>query len=664
MFGRTLKQNTDRIMWAVYPLFMNLRSHVRYNYFLLASIPLAAGLSFWLSYQLRFDFNVPIQYSQQSFLLLPYVVVIKLALFYVLRGHSADWRYVGMRDIIFIGFYAFICAVILLSFWSFRPWSAIPRGVVVIDSLLTLVLTGGIRISARFVREQVIAALRDGQGTDSRPTIIIGAGDAGEMLLREIHRNPTSEFSVKAFFDDDSARMGTSIHGVRVRGGVEQVESYMNHTPIDTAIIAIPSANRSQMKRINDMLKELNIAVKTLPPLHEIMERAPTVTQLRDIDITDLLGREELQIDAEQIYDLIHDKVVLVTGAGGSIGSELCRQILRRDPKKLILLERSENGLFHVHRTLREHAYAGHGGRLVPLLLDVRNSAAVSRAMKKEAPDLVFHAAAHKHVAMQELNPLECFKNNVGGIQTIARACAQMGVDRFLLVSTDKAVNPTSVMGATKRVCELYCQALGYLYPTKFMSVRFGNVLVSEGSVVPIFLEQIARGGPVTITHPEVRRYFMSIPEAVALILQATTLGESGQVMMLDMGEAIKIVDLARYLINLAGKSEHEVPIQFTDLRPGEKLFEQILGDSEVCLPTAHEKIKVFSQTISHPREVVEKVDRAVEAAFQGPDDTDARQLLNDLVPEVHLELQESSPDHTHEDSGRNSGLSGRQTPI
>jgi len=534
----------------------------------------------------------------------------------------------------------------------------IPRGVIIIDFLLNLVLTGGLRMSARFVRESVLITRRKGEGTETLKAVIIGAGDAGEMLIREINRNPKSGFTVQAVFDDDPAKKGRSIHGIRVLGTVEDVKSFTLRKPVDAAIIAIPSANRAQMNRINAVLKELNVSVKTLPPLHEIVAKSPALTQLRDIDITDLLGREEIRIDTEQVYELVHDKVVLVTGAGGSIGSELCRQIFQRSPKKLLLLERSENSLFHVHRKLAALEFRGRLPTLVPLLCDVTDRETLLHLLKKYRPHLVFHSAAHKHVTMQEANAHECFKNNVGGIRALVGACHEAGVDRFLLISTDKAVNPTCVMGATKRICEMYCVAYSRTSRTKFMSVRFGNVLASEGSVVPIFLEQIAAGGPVTVTHPDVKRYFMTIPESVTLVLQAAALGESGQIMILDMGDPIKIVTLARQLINLSGKSHDEVPIEFIGLKPGEKLFEELRCDNEVRIQTAHSKISIYNEDLDACEEVVEKVDRAVETILHGAHDIDVRRIVQEIVPEYQPMNAVSSLDTGKGESESVAGLS------
>ena len=451
------------------------------------------------------------------------------------------------------------------------------------------------------------------------------------MIIREMLRNRDNRLDVQALFDDDKAKQGSSIHGITVEGGVDDIPLYLQEKKVDIAIVAIPTATNTQMRRIYGVLKTQDLVVKTLPSLNELMDGYDKINQLREINITDLLGREEVQIDTQQVRSLIQGKVVLVTGAGGSIGSELCRQVLRREPKALILMERYENNLFHAYRRLTEMP-----GNIsvVPLLCDVTDGQRVKAEFEKYRPELVFHAAAHKHVPLQEINAAECFLNNVGGIQALARAADRYGVERFLLISTDKAVNPTSVMGATKRVCEMYCQAYALASRTRFLSVRFGNVLASEGSVIPIFMEQIKKGGPVTVTHPEMRRYFMTIPEAVTLVLQATALGESGQIMILDMGSPVKILDLVNHLIQLSGKGPGEISIEFIGPRPGEKLFEELNCGDEICIQTAHSKIKVFHQNGRVPRDAVSQIDVALDAVRSGNEDRSVRQLLREIVPE------------------------------
>lgn len=609
---------------------------IPYNYMLSGAIPLSAAFSLWLSYQLRFDFDVPQLYVEQLWVALPIAAAIKLAVFYHLKGHSSDWRYVGLADLLVIARHGLLCTVILASLPIFFKLLLIPRSVIIADFFLTLVSLGGLRVGGRILREisQRNSDLRNPRESKTTPVIVIGAGDAGELLARDINRNSRSGMKIQAFFDDDPTKWGTSVHGINVEGGVETIPTYVRHHPAKVAIIATPSATGVQMSRIQNVLKDLELRIKTLPPINEIIEHSDQLSQLRNVDIADLLGRREIQIDPRQINELITGQVVAVTGAGGSIGSEICRQILKRAPKKLLLLERSENSLFHVHRRLVEQHKPDSHSVIVPVLCDLRDRKRVASEFQNHKPNLVFHAAAHKHVALQELNPCECFKNNVGGLKNIALASAETGVEKFLLISTDKAVNPTSVMGATKRICEMYCLSLGNRADTQFLAVRFGNVLASEGSVVPIFMEQISRGGPVTVTHPEVARYFMTIPEAVTLVLQAAALGKGGQIMILEMGEPIKIVALAKRLIQLAGKESHEIPIAFTGLKPGEKLYEELSCSQEVCLSTPNQKIRMLNPEIENPEQVYEKIDRMIESIWSRPGSVDVRRAIQELVPE------------------------------
>jgi FlaA1/EpsC-like NDP-sugar epimerase len=612
-------------------VFRAAARYVRFNHLLFAAIFVSASVSFWLSYEFRFDFRVPEVFSYQRLALLPYVALLKVVVFYLLRGHVTNWRYIGINDVPTLLLHCAICAVILglLSFGGEFFW--VPRGVILIDAFMSLVLIGGGRVSLRICREKIRLIVRQSELGVKKPVVVIGAGDAAEMLVREIARNPETGMKILALFDDDRGKWDQTVHGIKVVGGVQDIGSYVQDSSVQTAIVAIPSANSAQMKRIYGLLSDLKLEVKTLPALHEIIEGSSQVTQLRDVDISDLLGREEINIDSEQVADLIAGKTALVTGAGGSIGSELCRQVLKRGPGRLLLMERSENSLFHIHSQLTERA---NGRVVVPLLCDMTDEKRVRYEFQRFRPDLVFHAGAHKHVPMQELNAVECFNNNVGGARILARAAHEHGASRFLLVSSDKAVNPTSVMGASKRVCELYCQAFGLVSNTKFMSVRFGNVLASQGSVIPIFLDQIKRGGPITVTHPEMRRYFMTIPEAVTLMLQATALGNSGNVMVLEMGEPIKIVDLVDHLLHLVGKDRNQIAIEYIGLRPGEKLFEEICLDSEKYEGTAHSKIKVFRQELTNPSEMIARIDRAVETVRSDHNDEETRRILKDLVPE------------------------------
>jgi FlaA1/EpsC-like NDP-sugar epimerase len=629
--------------WArkTFLVLVAARSRIRMHHFLLIAVFFLSSISFWLAYELRFDFQVPRVFCDRRLVLLPYVAFLKVVVFYLIKGHAVNWRYFGLRDIPTLLRHGAICSVLIFCLSASFDELWIPRGVILIDFLLGTMLIGGLRVSLRFLREKLLLYAHKGGAVAAKQTIVVGAGDAGEMLIREMLRNRDHTLHLCALFDDDKAKQGLSIHGIKVEGGVDDIPTYVQLHQIQLAIVAIPSATNIQMRRIHDVLKDLNLSVKTLPSLAEMMEEPAKLTQLREINITDLLGREEVQIDTEQIRNLIQGKVVVVTGAGGSIGSELCRQILKRDPKLLVLMERYENNLFHVLRRLQE---VWPDKKVVPLLCDVTDSARVNQEFERYRPHLVFHAAAHKHVALQEMNATECFRNNVGGIQSLVRASDRFGVDRFLLISTDKAVNPTSVMGATKRACEIYCECFSRESRTRFLSVRFGNVLASEGSVVPIFLEQIEKGGPVTVTHPEMRRYFMTIPEAVTLVLQATALGDSGQIMVLDMGNPMRIVDLVHHLIQLTGKREEEVTIQYVGPRPGEKLFEELMCPHEVCVRTAHSKIWVFHQNGTVRSDAIPLMDATLESVRVGLNDEEVRRLVHEIVPEYSEVRSEPFP--------------------
>jgi FlaA1/EpsC-like NDP-sugar epimerase len=625
------KNEFRRGIRRVRSLMTTMRHHMRLHHLLLVAVFVLAGVSFWFSYELRFDFSVPEPFQARRLALLPYVALLKVFAFFFIGGHYTNWRYFGIRDVPALFVHGTFCGVMvfLLSASFSEFW--VPRGVIVIDFLLSTMLIGGLRIGLRLLRERLPGLFHRGVAKGLKPAIVIGAGDAAEMIIRETLRNRGNRLDVQALFDDDRAKQGLSIHGISVEGGVEDIPLYLQEKSVEIAIVAIPSATNAQMRRIYDVLKSQNLSVKTLPSLTEMMDDNARLNQLREINITDLLGREEVQIDTQQVRNLIEGKVVVVTGAGGSIGSELCRQVLRREPKQLVLMERYENNLFHVCRRLQEMPG---NVPVVPLLCDVTDAARVNHEFETYRPQLVFHAAAHKHVPLQEINAAECFLNNVGGIQALSRAADMVGVERFLLISTDKAVNPTSVMGATKRVCEIFCQAYSSVSSTRFLSVRFGNVLASEGSVIPIFMEQIQKGGPVTVTHPDMKRYFMTIPEAVTLVLQATALGDSGQIMILDMGSPVKILDLVHQLIQLSGRGPNEIPIEFIGPRLGEKLFEELSCLDEVCIQTAHSKIRVFNQNGRVTRDALAQIDAALDLVRSGIDGSQIRQLLRQIVPE------------------------------
>jgi FlaA1/EpsC-like NDP-sugar epimerase len=601
---------------------------------MLPAVLVLSAISFWISYELRFDFSIPSYEATQRNFLIPYVCLVKTAFFYLLVGRHSNWRYIGMADLLPLVIQATLSSIFLYTPRYIDAFFHVARGVVMIDFCLYLLLVFGFLGSLRLLREKLGSISKRTLTIPRTSAVMIGAGDAGEMLLREMERNPNSVFKIEALFDDDKRKEGSRIHGCRVKGTVEDIPAFVDQKGIRVCIVAAPSLSGKEMRRIFSILTPLGLEIKTLPSLNELLDRQPSLKQIRNMNICDLLGRQEVRIDSVGLNRLIEGKRVVVTGAGGSIGSELCRQIWKRNPRDLILLEWSENNLFHIHRKLVAMADSDRIADIHPTLCNITDYSIVSSIFHQYSPELVFHAAAHKHVPLQEVNAEECFRNNICGIQTMVRASHETNVERFLLISTDKAVNPVNVMGATKRACELYSLSYSAISRTKFMVVRFGNVLGSEGSVVPIFLEQIASGGPVTVTHPDVTRYFMSIPEAVALVLQATAIGKSGQLMMLDMGEPIKIVDLAKHLISLSGNSQHGIGIEITGLRAGEKLTEELWCDWETCLPTDHEKIRIFRQSVDNPETMLKQINGWVTAALHSENGFDARDALKDIVPE------------------------------
>ncbi|MEN6307329.1 MAG: nucleoside-diphosphate sugar epimerase/dehydratase [Anaerohalosphaeraceae bacterium] len=462
------------------------------------------------------------------------------------------------------------------------------EGVIMLDLFTTIMLLSAIRMVVRLYHEEFFTETR---GT-ARRFLIVGAGNAGEALLREMMRRKDAQYEVVGFVDDDPNKQGSEIHGISVLGSVDKLPMICRKEAVDEIAIAIPSANRKQLRRVVQVCQGTKIRFSTVPSLTDIASGKFRVSQMRDVEINDLLGRDVIQLDMEQIRAFLANKVILVTGAGGSIGSEMCRQVCGFGPKKLLLLEQAENPLFFIERELQQSF-----GKvpLIPVIADITDRIRIEQFFAEYRPQVVIHAAAHKHVPLMEQNPGEAIKNNVIGTRTIADAADKFGAECFVMISTDKAVNPTSIMGSSKRVAEMYIQDLNKTSKTHFVTVRFGNVLGSNGSVVPIFKQQIAAGGPVTVTHPEMRRYFMTIPEASQLVLQAAAMGEGGEIFVLDMGEPVKIVDLAREIITLSGfRPGEDIEIEFSGLRPGEKLFEELSIEGENMLPTNHPKIAVW----------------------------------------------------------------------
>jgi FlaA1/EpsC-like NDP-sugar epimerase len=582
------------------PMHLNLfdyKASVR-RWFLLVLYTLQLTASLWLAYELRFDFVLDAASQHERMIVLAWLVptqIILLALFHQLTPLLG---YFSTPDLARVFHALTVSAIIASLVWLFVGVNyAPPRGVIVIDFVFALVGITGVRLLLRSSREMLRTNSREPHHARRR-VAIIGAGDAGAVLAHELSLKPGLGLEPVAFFDDDRTKWHSRVHDIPVVGALETIGNAREKYTIEEAIVAMPGAPAKRIGEIVRLLRELRIPCKTVPSIDQLALGQVSVTQLRHIDIEDLLGRDKVELSTENIRGILQDKTVLVTGAGGSIGSELCRQILVYSPAHLILLDRSEPSLFQIEQELIK---VGQGSRIIPAVADITNTARLREILSLHRPSVIFHAAAHKHVPMMEHQPGEAIHNNAFGTANLANLALELGVERFVMISTDKAINPTSVMGATKRLAEMYIQSLHAANPgkTKFMTVRFGNVLGSSGSVIPLFRRQIADGGPVRVTHPDMTRYFMTIPEASMLVLQSAMQGEGGEIFVLDMGHPIRIVDLARQMIELSGlKPDEDIRIEFCGTRPGEKLFEEITHKGENFAPTAHGKIFRF---LTHP---------------------------------------------------------------
>ena len=624
------------------------------------------AFSLWVAYGLRYEFrippaapaiqdaippevvgmpwrdypNVPVSVWGAFYGLLIFVLLVKLLVFGYFRLYAGWWQYASIQDLVETFKASHISTfIILLTVYTCRALYhykavgvrlAVPDTVLIIDWAATIALAGGMRFLVRVIRE----GSRPVSPAGLTRVLIIGAGDAGESVLRELYRLPVERYHVVGFVDDDPKKRGMRIHGVPVLGGVADLTAVAQRQNAQEVVIALPQPTREDLRRIIEVCKGRKMTFRIVPGVADLIDGRLDVTRLREVDINDLLGREPISLDVEGIGHLLADKVVMVTGAGGSIGSELCRQIANFRPKRLLLLEQAENNLFYIDRELR----AAHPAlQITPVIADVGDRARLDGVFRHDTPAIVYHAAAHKHVPMMELNPGEAIKNNIFGTKNVADMAGKYHTEAFVLISTDKAVNPTSIMGCTKRIAEMYCQSLS-LQPecakTKYIIVRFGNVLGSSGSVVPVFREQISRGGPVTVTHPEMRRYFMTIPEASQLVIQASVIGKSGQTMLLDMGTPVKIIDLARDMITLSGfRPDIDIKIEFQGIRPGEKLFEELRTTAENVLPTHHRKIFVWQSRQCTQDEIQGALTR-LETATNGQTLADVQSVLRSIVPE------------------------------
>ncbi|MFA5238154.1 MAG: nucleoside-diphosphate sugar epimerase/dehydratase [Phycisphaerae bacterium] len=537
-------------------------------------------------------------------LLLFFFVIIKSVIFGLFKQYRGWWRYVGISDLLGILRASLVSTLIIVSLWSaliFAPTTIrqelqsvtfVGQSVFMIDLFTTFLLLAGLRMLIRLYHEE-FRAVESGR---LKRLLIVGAGNTGVTLLGDIHKKQIAEYEVIGFIDDDLRKRGTFILGMPVLGTVEELPKICKDHTIEEIAIAMPSATHRQRRRVIQVCEGIKIRFHTVPSISDIASGKLRVSQIRNVDINDLLGREAVELDLHSIETFLKNKVIFVSGAGGSIGSEMCRQVCNFGPKLLLLVEQAENPLFYIDRELRSRFPTL---QIKAIICDITDEMRVDEIFEKYRPEVVIHAAAHKHVPLMELNPGEAIKNNVVGTRNIADAADRHGSTNFVMISTDKAVNPTSIMGSSKRIAEMYVQDLSKTSKTQLVTVRFGNVLDSEGSVVPIFKKQIAEGGPVTVTHPEMKRYFMTIPEASQLVLQAATMGKGGEIFVLDMGEPVKIVDLAKELITLSGFSpEEDIEIRFTGVRPGEKLFEELSIAGEDMQLTKHPKIAIWKNIV------------------------------------------------------------------
>jgi FlaA1/EpsC-like NDP-sugar epimerase len=590
----------------------------------------AAFVAWGLAFLLRFNFEIPADFRNTLFITVGWVVLIDGAAFLSFRLYRGLWRYASLHDLrnllMAVGFVALaVPAAIVLIY----PGLIVPRSVYVLHPLLLAVIMGGSRLAYRGWKDRNIGRIG---ALNGKPVLILGAGDAAISLLRELARS--TEWRVVGLLDDDPAKAGRQILGAAVLGRTEALDEMAQRFGVRNAIIAMPSTSHQVRKRLVDLCQAADVRPLTVPSFEDLMSGKVAVSQIRQVELDDLLGRDPVKLDTAGLHRFFDDRTVLVTGAGGSIGSELCRQIGKFAPSRLVLFEQSEFNLYQMEQEFHE-SYPG-----VPvtcIIGDVKNQERVDAVLGRFRPEIVFHAAAYKHVPLMESgNAWETVRNNVLGTRVVASAAVRHGVDKFVMVSTDKAVNPTNVRCASKRLAEIVCQRMQEgSGSTRFVVVRFGNVLGSTGSVIPKFRKQIESGGPITITHPDVTRYFMSIPEAAQLVLQAGLMGQGGEIFVLDMGEPVRIIDLARDMVRLSGLTEGDIDIEFVGLRAGEKLFEELLCDGETTLATPHPKLR-----IAKSRPVSAECDGELDAWLDSPNDKSdeaVRDILRARVPEYSV---------------------------
>ncbi|WP_418792204.1 polysaccharide biosynthesis protein [Phosphitispora sp. TUW77] len=595
------------------------------------------ALAVILSYLIRFDFQIVPQY----FSLLPYAVfghaVLFIIIFNRLDMYRRIWKYASIGELVQLVKAAAFTEIVFFLIYSVLhqqyPEIIVPRSIFFLAWMLIIFGIGGARMFWRMFRDSYMSRRHR---TGNHRTLIVGAGQAGVLVAKEL-KHSSDSYPV-AFIDDDQTKLNLEIMGMPVLGGRDRIHEIVKSHDIEKIIIAIPSASQSEIIRIIEICKNTGVKLMILPNASDLITKRFSVSMIREVSVEDLLGRDQVNVDLEGVANYVTCQVILVTGAGGSIGSELCRQIVAFAPEKLILLGHGENSIYDIEMELKK---THPDQNIVAIIADIQDRQGINEVFAAHRPAVVFHAAAHKHVPLMESNPVEAVKNNVLGTRNVAECAHEYGASRFVMISTDKAVNPTSIMGATKRVAELFVQGLGRISPTKFVAVRFGNVLGSRGSVIPLFKKQIADGGPVTVTDPNMVRYFMTIPEAVQLVIQAGAFAEGGEIFILDMGQPVKIDDLARDLIRLSGlEPDRDIEITYTGIRPGEKLYEEILTNEEGISATRNDRIFVGQPgdySWDELQFMVRKLEKAVTRNQAAERAGEIRELLQQIVPAYHL---------------------------
>ena len=615
---------------------MNLESFIEKNaprnrIALLAILDiLIITVSGFLSLYIRFDFSfgkMDMQYVDYELQYLPINLIFTIIIFILFKLYRSVWRFASTTELLnVIGACSgsILSQIVIMAFLKMR----MPVSYYLMKYIILILGIGSLRFAYRILR--MFQEKRIGIRQDARKnTMVVGAGEAGAMIIKEFQNSRYLDQRVCCVIDDNAAKHGKYLRGVKIMGGREEIRFLAHELHVDVIVVALPSAPQSEIREILRICQETGCELKVLPGLYQMINGEVSVSKLRKVEIEDLLGREPIQLQVESVMDYVEGRKILVTGGGGSIGSELCRQIAAHNPKQLIIVDIYENNAYDIQQELK-HKYPNLD--LKVLIASVRNTHRMNSIFETYRPEIVYHAAAHKHVPLMEDSPNEAIKNNVFGTYKTAQAAARFGVRRFVLISTDKAVNPTNIMGASKRICEMVIQMMNNRSETDFVAVRFGNVLGSNGSVIPLFKKQIEQGGPVTVTHPEIIRYFMTIPEAVSLVLQAGALAKGGEIFVLDMGEPVKILDLAKNLIRLSGyKPFEDIPIEFTGLRPGEKLYEELLMSEEGLRETSNKLIHIGKPIEFDEERFLEQLDELKKIADK--DSGKVRQKVQEIVP-------------------------------